>query len=78
MLACSTAIIVYENTKLYALNALKIIQDKILRIMLSSDIYTPVSELYRAVDFLNLDNISEIEFTKFYASSLTSTIVRNF
>ena len=33
--------------------------------MLSSDIYTPVSELYRAVDFLNLDNISEIEFTKF-------------
>ena len=33
--------------------------------MFSSYIYTPVPELYRALNFLSLDNIYELELAKF-------------
>ena len=43
-----------------SLNALKISQNSILRMMWSCFIYTPASELYRALDFLNLDYSYEL------------------
>ena len=33
--------------------------------MLSRDIYSPVLELYRTLEFLNLDDIYELELDKF-------------
>ena len=48
---------VWGTANKISLNALKINQNKILMIMLSSDIYTAAYGLHHAHDFLNLDNI---------------------
>ena len=58
-------ILVWGNANKTYLNAPKISQNKILRILLSSDIYTPISELYPTLDILNLDSIYELEVAKF-------------
>ena len=54
-------ILVWGTANTSNLNALKKDLNKILKIMLSSDIYTPVSKLYCTLDFLKLDDICKLE-----------------
>ena len=50
---------VWDTANKTSLNVPKMIKNKSLTIITSSDIYTPVSELHRTFEFLNIDNIYE-------------------
>jgi len=53
--------IIWGTANKTRLNPLKVCQNKILRIILPRNICTPVSKLYEALHFLNLDSIYELE-----------------
>ena len=53
-------VILWGTANIKNLNVMKVIQNKFLRALLFSDIFTPLSTLYKSLKFLNVDGICRI------------------